>query len=161
MTIKKDVDDAIAKNEILVYSKSYCPHSKRAKTLLASIPNKISEPKVYELDLLGQEGVEIQAYLAELTNQRTVPNIFIHQKHVGGADDLFHLNEAGALKTMVTPASQSSSRLFNQPRRLKSLQEGMNSNLVIFLLVLVLLGIGFSLKKGFSQTHRIPEKQKQ
>lgn len=30
------------------------------------------------------DGSEIQEYLLEKTNQRTVPNIFINQKHIGG-----------------------------------------------------------------------------
>lgn len=52
-----------------------------------------------------EDGSDIQAALAELTSQRTVPNIFINQKHIGGNSDLQAkkgqlpglLKEAGAL----------------------------------------------------------------
>lgn len=35
-----------------------------------------------------EEGSAIQSALAEITNQRTVPNIFIKQQHIGGNSDL-------------------------------------------------------------------------
>lgn len=35
-----------------------------------------------------EEGSAIQAALAEISGQRTVPNIFIKQKHIGGNSDL-------------------------------------------------------------------------
>jgi len=70
--------------------------------LIASIPDKRSEPKIFELDLMeGEEGALIQAYLAEKTGQRTVPNVFIGQKHIGGSDKLAELHEAGELVTLV------------------------------------------------------------
>lgn len=73
--VQAAVESAIASNLVVVYSKSYCPYSKRAKSLLASIPRKREEPKVFELDEMGEEGVETQMYLLERTGQRTVPNV--------------------------------------------------------------------------------------
>jgi glutaredoxin 3 len=51
------------------------------------------------------DGAAIQDALQEITNQRSVPNIFIGQKHIGGNSDLQAkksqlpelLKEAGAL----------------------------------------------------------------
>ncbi|THC98349.1 hypothetical protein EYZ11_002210 [Aspergillus tanneri] len=43
--------------------------------------------RAVELDLLD-DGSAIQDALQELTSQRTVPNIFIKQKHIGGNSDL-------------------------------------------------------------------------
>jgi glutaredoxin 3 len=37
---------------------------------------------------LAEDGAELQEALAEISNQRTVPNIFIQQKHIGGNSDL-------------------------------------------------------------------------
>lgn len=34
------------------------------------------------------DGSDIQSALAEETSQRTVPNIFINKKHIGGNSDL-------------------------------------------------------------------------
>lgn len=35
----------------------------------------MADPKIYELDLMGEEGAETQKYLSELTGQGTVPNV--------------------------------------------------------------------------------------
>lgn len=35
-----------------------------------------------------EDGSEIQAALAEWTGQRTVPNVFIGGKHIGGCDGM-------------------------------------------------------------------------
>lgn len=73
--------DAIAREPILVYSKSYCPHSQRAKRILQGLPDELGPgadmppTTVVELDQLGQLGANMQAYLAQLTGQRTVPNV--------------------------------------------------------------------------------------
>ncbi|EGG02949.1 uncharacterized protein MELLADRAFT_49690 [Melampsora larici-populina 98AG31] len=112
MTAQQDVDEAIKTHPIVVYSKSYCPYCRRAKNLLASIPNKVADPKVFELDLMGQEGTETQAYLLKLTGQGTVPNIFIGHKHIGGADDLASLHAMGGLEPLLKePLSHSPDRL--------------------------------------------------
>lgn len=79
------------------------PYCRRAKSLISSIPDKKSEPKIIELDLMdADEGAQVQAYLAQKTGQRTVPNVFIGQKHIGGADRISELNEAGELVALVT-----------------------------------------------------------
>lgn len=42
-----------------------------------------------------------QAYLAEKTSQRTVPNIFINQKHLGGCSDLLDAQKSGKLQQLM------------------------------------------------------------
>ncbi|KAG0200672.1 thioredoxin reductase [Mortierella sp. GBA30] len=95
--IKTQVDEIIANNAVVVFSKSYCPYCTKAKNLLIQLGVKAHVIELDELD----NGAAIQAYLLELTGQRTVPNIFIGQKHVGGCDDLFKLEKSGQLKTML------------------------------------------------------------
>ncbi|KAG0378898.1 hypothetical protein BGX24_002453 [Mortierella sp. AD032] len=95
--IKTEVDAIIADNAIVVFSKSYCPYCTKAKNLLAQLG---ANAYIIELDNVDN-GAAIQAYLAELTGQRTVPNIFISQKHIGGCDDLFKLEKNGQLKTLL------------------------------------------------------------
>ncbi|KAG0047348.1 hypothetical protein BGZ83_007572 [Gryganskiella cystojenkinii] len=95
--IKKRVDELIASNDIVVFSKSYCPYCTKAKNLLTLLEAKFI---AIELDN-DEQGAAIQAYLLELTDQRTVPNIFISQKHIGGCDSLFALNKSGELKTLL------------------------------------------------------------
>ncbi|KAF9373713.1 hypothetical protein CPB97_000362 [Podila verticillata] len=95
--IKTQVDDIIANNAVVVFSKSYCPYCTKAKNLLRSLDIAFY---VMELDNV-ENGAAIQAYLLELTGQRTVPNIFISQKHIGGCDDLHKLEKNGQLKALI------------------------------------------------------------
>ncbi|KAF9180483.1 thioredoxin reductase [Haplosporangium sp. Z 767] len=96
--IKTEVDNLIANNAVVVFSKTYCPYCTKAKNLLKEHG---VEAKIIELDN-DENGAAIQAYLLELTGQRTVPNIFIGQKHIGGCDDLFKLERNGQLKTLLS-----------------------------------------------------------
>ncbi|KAA1073809.1 glutaredoxin [Puccinia graminis f. sp. tritici] len=164
MEVKEEVDTAIKESAILVYSKSYCPHSRRAKTILARVPDKPSEARVIELDELGERGVQMQSYLAELTHQRTVPNIFIHQKHIGGADDLSHLDQAGVLRSLIVDHdssrdTKSSSRIFKRQPDLKTLHEGVSYPLLLLLLLVILAGIGYRIKSR-AWIAPVPQKQK-
>eukprot|EP00590_Aulacoseira_subarctica_P004760 CAMPEP_0172425384 /NCGR_PEP_ID=MMETSP1064-20121228/31736_1 /TAXON_ID=202472 /ORGANISM="Aulacoseira subarctica , Strain CCAP 1002/5" /LENGTH=51 /DNA_ID=CAMNT_0013168197 /DNA_START=249 /DNA_END=404 /DNA_ORIENTATION=+ len=47
-------------------------------------------------------GSDIQAALAELTGQRTVPNVFIKGKHLGGNDKTQAASKSGELKKMLS-----------------------------------------------------------
>ena len=55
---------------------------------------------VIELDLEA-DGAATQATLAELTGQRTVPNVFIRGAHLGGNDDTQRAFASGALAAML------------------------------------------------------------
>jgi len=89
-------------NVTAVFSKSYCPYCKATKSLLSEMGAKAY---VIELDQVGMwriaysqlstntdgfsdDGAAIQDALQEMTNQRSVPNIFIDKKHIGGNSDL-------------------------------------------------------------------------
>ncbi|TFY68597.1 hypothetical protein EVJ58_g921 [Rhodofomes roseus] len=99
MAAKDLVESTITENKIAIFSKSYCPYCRRAKALLTSqFPNVPT--KIYELDEIN-EGSEIQQYLLDKTGQRTVPNIFINQKHVGGCDAVVGLDSKGQLAELI------------------------------------------------------------
>ena len=51
------------------------------------------------------EGDAIQAALAELTGQSTVPNIFIAKKHIGGNDNIQGLNDRNQLDGLLEEAN--------------------------------------------------------
>ncbi|KAI0050595.1 glutaredoxin, partial [Auriscalpium vulgare] len=93
------VQQAIADNKVTIFSKSYCPYCRRAKALFSSEYPEV-EPKIIELDLV-EDGDSIQAYLAELTKQRTVPNVFINREHIGGSDDLAALHKKGGVRSLL------------------------------------------------------------
>jgi glutaredoxin 3 len=61
------------------------------------------------LNTNSDNGDEIQGYLSQKTGQRTVPNIFIQQKHIGGNSDLQKLKSNGKLKEMLVAAGVTSS----------------------------------------------------
>ncbi|KAF1333597.1 Glutaredoxin, partial [Globisporangium splendens] len=79
---KASVQAAIANERVLVFAKTYCPHCARVKALFNDLKTDF---EVVELDERA-DGAEIQTILLELTNQRTVPNVFIKGQHIGGAD---------------------------------------------------------------------------
>ncbi|KAF7977047.1 hypothetical protein HWV62_4818 [Athelia sp. TMB] len=71
-------------NAVAVFSKSYCPHCKATKALLTELG-----AKYYTIELdTADDGAAIQDALEGLSGQRSVPNIFIQQKHIGGNSDL-------------------------------------------------------------------------
>ncbi|KAI5310407.1 hypothetical protein KEM55_007472 [Ascosphaera atra] len=71
-------------NAVVVFSKTYCPYCTATKNLLRDAKAKFT---LLELDTID-DGAAIQRALEEISNQRTVPNIFIGQKHIGGNSDL-------------------------------------------------------------------------
>ncbi|MBA0683415.1 hypothetical protein Goari_025077 [Gossypium aridum] len=50
------------------------------------------------------DGSDIQAALFEWTGQRTVPNVFIGGKHIGGCDSTMALHKEGKLVPLLTEA---------------------------------------------------------
>ncbi|KAK0587781.1 hypothetical protein LWI29_028925 [Acer saccharum] len=72
----------VSSNPVVVFSKTHCGYSQRVKQLLTQLG------ATYKLLELGEEndGIKIQAALVEWTGQRTVPNVFIAGKHIGGCD---------------------------------------------------------------------------
>ncbi|KAJ5157365.1 Glutaredoxin [Penicillium canariense] len=81
---KTKAQNLINENGVVVFSKSYCPYCKSSKDLLDKLGAKY---ELLELDLV-EDGSAIQNALQEISGQRTVPNIFIKQKHIGGNSDL-------------------------------------------------------------------------
>ncbi|CAO3659762.1 unnamed protein product [Umbelopsis vinacea] len=94
--IEQKVEEIIANNKVAVFSKSYCPYCRRAKETLKAL----TEFFVIELDQV-EDGDAIQEYLARKTGQRTVPNIFINQQHIGGCDDLLQAKASGKLQKLL------------------------------------------------------------
>ncbi|KAJ7433740.1 glutaredoxin [Mycena latifolia] len=99
MSVKEFVDSTIDGNKIAIFSKSWCPHCKKAKALFAEkFPEET--PLVVELDE-RDDGGDIQAYLLELTKQSSVPNVFVNKQHVGGNDKTQDAFKTGELKRLT------------------------------------------------------------
>lgn len=78
-----------------VYTTTFCPYCVRAKSLLKSKGVQFTEIDVTDDDALRQKMVEMSG------GRRTVPEIFINDKIVGGFDELKALDEAGQLDSML------------------------------------------------------------
>jgi glutaredoxin len=57
--------------------------------------------KIIELDVVD-DGAAIQDALAELTGQRSVPNVFIKGNHVGGNDKTQEAHKNGDLQRLLS-----------------------------------------------------------
>ncbi|KAI0430423.1 thioredoxin-like protein [Xylaria sp. FL1042] len=83
--------EILDRSPVVIFSKSYCPYSKKAKGVL--LEKYIIEPKPYVVELDEHPlGSKLQDLLAEKTGRRTVPNIMIHGKSVGGSDEIASLD---------------------------------------------------------------------
>lgn len=98
------VKDLIAKNKVFVASKTYCPYCQASlKTLFDDY--KVSDKKSIVLQLNTiDDGAEIQEALYEINGQKTVPNIYIDGKHIGGNSDLQELKNSGKLEELLKDA---------------------------------------------------------
>ena len=78
-----EIQQTVAAQPVVVYSKSWCPFCTECKELLDSMEQPYT---VVELDQ-RDDGDAVQAALLSLTRQRTVPNVFVGGQHLGGNDD--------------------------------------------------------------------------
>jgi glutaredoxin len=81
---------------VIIFSKSYCPHSRRAKGILLDKYIIDPTPFVVELDL-HPLGARLQALLADSTTRRTVPNVLINGVSIGGGDEVAQLDSTRTL----------------------------------------------------------------
>ncbi|OAY60820.1 hypothetical protein MANES_01G141700v8 [Manihot esculenta] len=91
------VQNVINSQRIVIFSKSYCPYCMRAKHIFSELHE---QPYVVELDL-RDDGAQIQYVLLDLVGRRTVPQVFVNGKHIGGSDDLNASAESGQLQKLL------------------------------------------------------------
>jgi glutaredoxin 3 len=81
--------------DIVIYSTAWCGYCVRARSLLERKGVPFREVKVDE------DPVERQIMLSRSGGRRTVPQIFIGDRHVGGFDELHALDRAGELDILL------------------------------------------------------------
>ena len=79
---------------VLMYSTAMCPYCVNAKKLLAQKGVAVEEVRVDREPHLRQE-------MMEKSKQRTVPQIWIGDLHVGGFTDLWALDKNGKLDQLL------------------------------------------------------------
>ncbi|KAK4508471.1 hypothetical protein PRZ48_002210 [Zasmidium cellare] len=90
--IELELNSILKKGPIIIFSKSYCPFSKKAKHILLDLYTISPPPYVVELDE-HPLGPGLQDALQKSTGRRTVPNILINGKSIGGGDDVQELHQ--------------------------------------------------------------------
>ncbi|MBA0583597.1 glutaredoxin-C4 [Gossypium raimondii] len=91
------VKKTISVHKIVIFSKSYCPYCRKAKSVFKELKEV---PFVVELDE-RDDGWNIQDALSEIVGRRTVPQVFINGKHIGGSDDTVEAYQSGKLAKLL------------------------------------------------------------
>ena len=94
------LDYYIVLENICIFSKASCPYCIKAIELLKT--HYTGSLDIIDIGTIPQ-GPQISQELHRLTQQRTVPNIFIFGKHIGGFSDLKQLHLNGELLQMLQP----------------------------------------------------------
>lgn len=81
--------------KVTMYCTAVCPYCVRAEQLLAA--RGVNAVEKIRVDLEP----ELRVAMTEKTGRRTVPQIFIGERHVGGYDELAALDRAGELKGLL------------------------------------------------------------
>lgn len=80
--------------DVVMYTSGYCPYCMNAERLLASKGVSVTKIRV---DLEPEQRI----IMMERTGRRTVPQIYIDDRHIGGFDDLRALDLAGGLDPLL------------------------------------------------------------
>lgn len=86
--------------KVLIYTKDYCAFCRYAKALLRS-----KHVDFEEIDVTQDE--ELQEKIFRLSGRRTVPQIFIDGKAMGGFEELRELDASGELDPLLGIGPQS------------------------------------------------------
>ena len=112
------VDNMINENKVTIFSNSKCTSSAKAKTVLEDM----GVPYLaIELDQ-RLDGQSLKAVLAERTGAKSLPYVFVHGQHVGGAAETRRAYETGELSHWVDshwPAPRRTSRRSSTSKRIR------------------------------------------
>jgi glutaredoxin 3 len=82
--------------KVLMYTSAYCPYCTNAERLLHS--KGVTDIEKIQIDT----DPELKISMMEKTGRRTVPQIYIGERHIGGFDDLRALDLAGGLAPLLS-----------------------------------------------------------
>jgi len=82
-------------SKVLMYTSAVCPYCINAERLLRN--KGVNEIEKIRVDLQP----ELRQEMMEKTGRRTVPQIYIDERHIGGFDDLRALDLAGGLDPLL------------------------------------------------------------
>ncbi|GAB0098445.1 Glutaredoxin [Sergentomyia squamirostris] len=91
------VEDTIASDKVVIFSKTSCPYCTMAKEQFKKLNQKFT---VIDLETRDDAG-EIQDVLGEMTGARTVPRVFVNGNFIGGGTDVQKMYKDGSLKKLL------------------------------------------------------------
>ncbi|KAL9188697.1 hypothetical protein ACHAXT_007075 [Thalassiosira profunda] len=104
LTKAECIQSVVSSHPVVVFSKYYCPHCRRALEALRAFTYKSADlPLVLDLTNI-KGGFQAQDTLASMTGRRTVPNVFVGGKSIGGGDETTALHREGKLEGMLRDA---------------------------------------------------------
>ena len=80
--------------KVILYSSRFCPYCMRAKQLLQQKGQAFEE-------IVVDGKPDLRAEMTKKAGRTSVPQIWINDQHIGGCDDLFHLNQTGKLDQLL------------------------------------------------------------
>lgn len=107
---RQELEHILSTSPVVIFSKSYCPFSKKLKHLLKTEYHITPEPLIIELDD-HENGKELQQHVGETTGRFTVPNFIVDGKSRGGADDILALHDNNELIDLFHQWSTGSAKI--------------------------------------------------
>lgn len=86
--------NATARPEVTMYATGWCPYCARARALLER-----KGVQWHEIDVEAEPEKRVE--MMQRSGRRTVPQIFVGERHVGGSDDLHDLEARGELDALL------------------------------------------------------------
>ena len=83
---------------VTMYITGWCPYCQRAGALMSGKGLTVEEINV-------DEDVKLREEMVARSGRRTVPQIFIGDRHIGGCDELFALDGSGELDRLIREVS--------------------------------------------------------
>ncbi|RIA90981.1 thioredoxin-like protein [Glomus cerebriforme] len=100
--VELEIDDLVHENPVVVFSKSFCPYSRRVKHIL-SLYRISPSVLIIEVDK-RDDSDEFKQALIKSTYRNTFPNVFIDGRSIGGSDELALLHTNGRLSEILVEA---------------------------------------------------------
>uniref|UniRef100_A0A673MAD4 Thioredoxin reductase 1, cytoplasmic-like n=1 Tax=Sinocyclocheilus rhinocerous TaxID=307959 RepID=A0A673MAD4_9TELE len=95
--IRSKIEELIDSHQVLVFSKSFCPYCVKVS----------ADRNTRSVCVCVCDGTNYQDLLHEMTGQKTVPNVFISKKHIGGCDNTMKAHKDGDLQKLLGEGSKA------------------------------------------------------
>jgi glutaredoxin 3 len=86
--------DSDGRPKVVIYATSWCGYCERARQIFRRRAVEFAEIDV-------ESGFAARREMLSRSGQRSVPQIFIGERHIGGSDDLLALEASGELDALL------------------------------------------------------------